>query len=735
MNIKKIISFLVIALFVMQIVPILPAEDDDVQVKTITESFTKPDFLIQKNMMKINIDEANEHFSKSMYYSLPQLTKQLSFPIGTTIKSITGFPKNIHTEPTLFHPPITPTPVLLSNIDAQPTISTTLNNRTQQISTLHSWLTYDIKSGIIKNNPELILKLFINPVLFNADEQTINWIEEIEIKITYAEPKNQPLQQGSVYDLIIITSEDFSDELIPLANHKNQYNRSTKIVTLDEITNGAYFPVQGRDLQENIKYFIKSSIEKWGTSFVFLVGDSESMPTRNTHIHASSGDSEVFVSDLYYADIYNETGSFSSWDTNNNDIFAEYDWGMEERTDEMDLLPDVFLGRAACIDETQVTTIVNKIITYETQEAFTTNWFTNLTVIGGDSFTPNHGEDTGTNEGELVNQEVIDIMEGFIPTKVWDSNGALNGLNPTGITSINNAINTGCGFVDFSGHGAPWVWTTYPNNGTRQTLPTPTGLYRNTEIGQLSNGDQLPIVITGACSVGKFNEDDNCFSWSFLANPNGGGIASAGATALGYAYIGKWVTRGLIEKMTLNMFEAYQDGASTFGEMWANALTDYLSWNMDAVDYKTMLEWQPFGDPSLRIASDSQSPITPNSPTGPSSGRIKEEHTFEAVTTDPDEDELYYLFDWGNGDFSGWIGPYDSGDTAQAIYTWEEKGDYQIRVKAKDEHGKQSDWSDPMPITMPNSQDRSMWFLDVLRSYFSIFNKQNRFFDLSYLHI
>jgi len=728
MNTKKIISFLVITLFVIQIVPVLPAEQDEIQLKTITECFTKPDVLIHHDMMKISMDEANEQFSKASYYALPQLTKQFTFPLGTSIKSITAYPKNIHTESTLLHPPITPTPVLLS----QPASSTS-NHQTEEISTLQSWVSYDIGSGIVDDKSELILKLCINPVLFNAEEQTINWIEEITIEITYTEPDHSPLQQSSTYDLLIITPERFSNALAPLADHKNQHNRTTKIVTLEEITSGTHFSVQGRDLQENIKYFIKSSIEEWGTSFVFLIGDSERMPTRNTHIHASSGDSEVFVSDLYYADIYNETGSFSSWDTNNNDIFAEYNWGMEERTDEMDLLPDVFLGRAACIDETQVTTIVNKIISYETQEAFTTNWFTNLTVIGGDSFTPNHGEDSGTNEGELVNQKVIDIMEGFIPTKIWDSNGALSGLNPTGITSINNAINKGCGFVDFSGHGAPWVWTTYPHNGTRQTLPTPTGLYRNTEIGQLTNGDRLPIVITGACSVGKFNEDDNCFSWSFLANPNGGGIASAGATALGYAYIGEWVTRGLIEKMALNMFEAYQDGAGTFGEMWANALTDYLSWSMDAADYKTMLEWQPFGDPSLRIASDSQSPQTPNSPTGPSSGRIKEEHTFEAVTTDPDEDELYYLFDWGNGDFSGWIGPYDSGDAAQATYTWLEKGDYQIRVKAKDEHGKQSDWSDFMPITMPNRLDRLWWLFDYLKLRFPILSDQNRLSNLPFL--
>ena len=52
---------------------------------------------------------------------------------------------------------------------------------------------------------------------------------------------------------------------------------------------------------------------------------------------------EIFVSDLYYADIYNGTGGFSSWDSNTNNIFGEYHW--EGQTDAVDLHPDVYLTR------------------------------------------------------------------------------------------------------------------------------------------------------------------------------------------------------------------------------------------------------------------------------------------------------------------------------------------------------------------------------------------------------
>jgi hypothetical protein len=33
-------------------------------------------------------------------------------------------------------------------------------------------------------------------------------------------------------------------------------------------------------------------------------------------------------------------------------------------------------------------------------------------------------------------------------------------------------------------------------------------------------------------------------------------------------------------------------------------------------------------------------------------------------------DEIYYLFDWGDGTDIGWLGPYDSVDTVTASHTW-----------------------------------------------------------------
>ena len=62
---------------------------------------------------------------------------------------------------------------------------------------------------------------------------------------------------------------------------------------------------------------------------------------------------------------------------------------------------------------------------------------------------------------------------------------------------------------------------------------------------------------------------------------------------------------------------------------------------------------------------------------------------------------VYYLFDWGDGSDSGWLGPYESGAEVNATHTWSEVGSYGIKVKAKDVNGAESEWSDTLAVSMP----------------------------------
>jgi len=76
----------------------------------------------------------------------------------------------------------------------------------------------------------------------------------------------------------------------------------------------------------------------------------------------------------------------------------------------------------------------------------------------------------------------------------------------------------------------------------------------------------------------------------------------------------------------------------------------------------------------------------------------KSGYHYWASTTDPNGDSIYYKFSWGNGEDSGWLGPLDSGDTCHTTYAWSNPGTYDVTVRAKDEHGELSGWSDPLTV-------------------------------------
>jgi parallel beta-helix repeat protein len=93
-------------------------------------------------------------------------------------------------------------------------------------------------------------------------------------------------------------------------------------------------------------------------------------------------------------------------------------------------------------------------------------------------------------------------------------------------------------------------------------------------------------------------------------------------------------------------------------------------------------------------------PETPEQPTGPQSGFTYQFYTYCTSTIDLEGNDVFYLWDWGDGSFSNWLGPYESDESACATNSWPIGGIYQIRVKAKDVYGSESDWSEPLTVTI-----------------------------------
>ena len=103
------------------------------------------------------------------------------------------------------------------------------------------------------------------------------------------------------------------------------------------------------------------------------------------------------------------------------------------------------------------------------------------------------------------------------------------------------------------------------------------------------------------------------------------------------------------------------------------------------------------------ITGPNYPPLKPESPVGPDSGSTDETYNFSFTGIDPESDNISFMIDWGDGEITNWIGTYYSGEAITIDHNWLTKGDFDIRVKLKDKLGLQSDWSNPLTITMPKS--------------------------------
>jgi len=113
----------------------------------------------------------------------------------------------------------------------------------------------------------------------------------------------------------------------------------------------------------------------------------------------------------------------------------------------------------------------------------------------------------------------------------------------------------------------------------------------------------------------------------------------------------------------------------------------------------------------IKLKKEEQPPNTPpNSPDidGPTSGKKGTEYNYTFVTADPEGQDVYYWIDWGDGtvEQNGWIGPYDSGEELNFSHSWNRRGSYQIKAKAKDTRDAVSDWG-YLEVEMPYNNQGS----------------------------
>jgi outer membrane protein assembly factor BamB len=108
--------------------------------------------------------------------------------------------------------------------------------------------------------------------------------------------------------------------------------------------------------------------------------------------------------------------------------------------------------------------------------------------------------------------------------------------------------------------------------------------------------------------------------------------------------------------------------------------------------------WSMFRHDLQHSGTYGSPPEVPALPVGPAEGIVGRSYEYLSDTIDLEGDDVYFVWNWGDGSISGWLGPYGSGETGIAAHEWSTEGTYRVRVKAKDTGGRESDWSDPWTI-------------------------------------
>ena len=88
---------------------------------------------------------------------------------------------------------------------------------------------------------------------------------------------------------------------------------------------------------------------------------------------------------------------------------------------------------------------------------------------------------------------------------------------------------------------------------------------------------------------------------------------------------------------------------------------------------------------------------------GDTDGEFGESYNYTFISTDYEGSDLWYYIEWGDDTFEDWLGPYSSGQEITVSHTWDKRGTFVVRAKAKDTFDAESYWG-TLEVSMPVDQ-------------------------------
>lgn len=358
-------------------------------------------------------------------------------------------------------------------------------------------------------------------------------------------------------DALYIAQAQFHDELAPLLAYRRQHGYQTEVIDVQQIYDSWSY---GQVSPEAIRDFLRYAVSHWTPAplAVTLVGDSTLDP--HNYTSARNGVANVDLLPAYLAPI-------DPWisETACESCFAQLD-GAEplDQTSDPGFLIDIWVGRLSIQDEAQLTTVVGKILQYETsaERDPAAPWHRTALYLAD-----NHVQANGTLDLAGDFAYLLDLISQGDPTKnsaplqpsavitrrlYYDpqADGVTEPWREPNATLARlrtiDEINQGPALVTYNGHGNHFLLAT-----TDPKVETPY-LFGANDIFELTNQDQLSIVLEMTCFTAQFtylSPSGHTIDERFLRHTNGGAVAVWGSTGLTVSVGHEWMQQGFHRKL------------------------------------------------------------------------------------------------------------------------------------------------------------------------------------------
>ncbi len=137
-------------------------------------------------------------------------------------------------------------------------------------------------------------------------------------------------------------------------------------------------------------------------------------------------------------------------------------------------------------------------------------------------------------------------------------------------------------------------------------------------------------------------------------------------------------------------------------------------------------------------ANEGESPEGNKSPDVPSKPEcdsnfflVENEYTFTCQATDPDGDKVNLLISWGDENYT-WTDLVNSNTEITVHHKWNKKGSYNVKVKAFDEYGNESSWSESLTLKVSKAKSKSTINLSLRENLFLTIYKILNLFEKNF---